>query len=154
LLRPGFQNARDFIDLGAGCRAMDLNKIPLFKAMSRRMQWLGERQKILAQNVANADTPNFHAKDLKAPSFSELVGRSTAQLRLATTNPSHLTSGNATKGFTTEADNTGEVSPSGNNVALEEQMLKVSGTATDYQITTSLYRQHMAMLKSALGPSQ
>ena len=134
---------------------MDLSKIPLFKAMSRRMQWLGQRETVLAENVANADTPNYRAKDLKAPSFAELVGRSTSQLRLVTTDPNHLTrSGNALKGFTTEPDNTGEISPSGNNVAIEDQMLKVSGTATDYQITTNLYRQHIAMLKAALGPTQ
>ena len=133
---------------------MDLDKLPLFKAMVRRMQWLSERQQVLAQNVANADTPNYRARDLKAPSFAELVGRSQAQVSLVTTNPNHLSGTRPPTAFKTEADNSGEISPSGNNVSLEDQMLKVSGAAGDYQLTTSLYKQHLAMLKTVLGKSQ
>ena len=130
---------------------MDLDKLPLFKAMTRRMQWLTERQQVLSQNVANADTPNYRARDLKAPSFADLVGKASGQLALAATQPNHLKGIHAPTSFKTEADNTGEISPSGNNVALEDQMLKVSGTASDYQVTTTLYKQHLAMLKTVLG---
>jgi flagellar basal-body rod protein FlgB len=130
---------------------MDLDKIPLFKAMSQRMAWLNERQSVLAQNVANADTPNYRSRDLKAPSFSELVGQRSSQLHLAATQPNHLTGPGAAAQFRPEADRNVELSPSGNAVSLEDQMMKVSSTATDYQLTTSLYKQHIAMLKTVLG---
>jgi flagellar basal-body rod protein FlgB len=130
---------------------MDLDKIPLFKAMSQRMAWLNERQSVLAQNVANADTPNYRSRDLKAPSFAELVGRKNSQLQLAATQPNHLTGSGADAPFRQEADRNVELSPSGNSVSLEEQMMKVSSTATDYQLTTTLYKQHIAMLKTVLG---
>jgi flagellar basal-body rod protein FlgB len=130
---------------------MDLDKIPLFKAMSQRMAWLNERQSVLAQNVANADTPNYRSRDLKAPSFSELVGRKNSQLQLAATRPNHLTGSGADAPFRQEADRNVELSPSGNSVSLEDQMMKVSSTATAYQLTTTLYKQHIAMLKTVLG---
>lgn len=129
---------------------MDLDKIPLFKAMSQRMAWLNERQSVLAQNVANADTPNYRPRDLKAPSFSELVGGKSARLQLAATQPNHITGSGAASQFRQETDRNVELSPSGNGVSLEDQMMKVSSTATDYQLTTTLYKQHIAMLKTAL----
>src|SRR5580692_3919767 len=127
---------------------MDLDKIPLFKAMTQRMTWLNERQSVLAQNVANADTPNYKPRDLKAPSFAELVGGQNSRLQLASTQPNHLTGAGAASQFRQEVDRNIELSPSGNGVSLEDEMLKVSGTATDYQLTTTLYKQHIAMLKT------
>lgn len=130
---------------------MDLDKIPLFKALSRRMTWLHERQSVLAENVANADTPNYRPRDLKEPTFGELVGRQESQLRLAATQPNHLTGSGSETSFRAEVDKNVELSPSGNGVQLEDEMLKVSSTANDYQLATTLYKQHTAMLKAVLG---
>jgi flagellar basal-body rod protein FlgB len=104
--------------------------------------------------VANADTPNYRGHDVKAPSFAELVGGSTSRLALAATQPNHLSGSAAHGAFRQEVDQKTELSPSGNNVVLEDQMLKVSGTASDYQVTTSLYKQHIAMLKTVLARGQ
>src|ERR1700732_3478945 len=131
---------------------MDLDKIPLFKALSRRMAWLSERQQVLAGNVANADTPNYRSRDLKPPTFAELVGRSSsAQLHLAATQPAHLTGTTKASSFHQEVDKSTQLSPSGNGVVLEDQMLKVSAPANACQVTTSLYKQHISMLKTVLG---
>ena len=130
---------------------MDLDKIPLFKAMSQRMAWLNERQSVLAQNVANADTPNYRPSDLKALTFAELVGQTTGKLKLAATEGNHLTGIGDETQFRPEVDRKAQLSPSGNGVSLEDEMLKVSNTATDYQLTTTLYKQHIGMLKTALG---
>ena len=46
-----------------------------------------------------------------------------------------------------------ELSPSGNGVNIEDQMLKVSSTANEYQMTVNLYRRHISMLKTVLGRS-
>jgi flagellar basal-body rod protein FlgB len=118
------------------------------------MQYLAERQQVLAQNVANADTPNYRARDVKAPTFSDLVGSSTSRLALVGTQPNHLAGGAGQGAFRQQVDQSAELSPSGNSVVLEDQMLKVSGTATDYQVTTSLYKQHIAMLKTVLARGQ
>jgi flagellar basal-body rod protein FlgB len=129
---------------------MDLNSVPLFKALMTRMSWLGERQKVLAENVANADTPNYVQRDLKPLDFAQLLGK-TQSLQLAATQPGHLQGSSAAAPYKPESDRTAEVGPSGNGVAIEQQMLNVAKTVSDYSMTTELYRQHLSMLKTAIG---
>ena len=69
---------------------MDLDNLPLFSMVKKRLDWLGQRQEVLSQNIANADTPGFRAKDLKPFEFQELVRRETKQINLVTTGDDHL----------------------------------------------------------------
>jgi flagellar basal-body rod protein FlgB len=133
---------------------MDLNSIPLFEAMADRMTWLGSRQKVLAENIANADTPGYIAKDLKAPSFRDALLAHAGPLSLAVTEPGHI-SGNhrPVADASVVADRNAERSPSGNGVSLEDQMIKVSQTASDYQMATNLYRRQLGMIHTAIGRS-
>jgi flagellar basal-body rod protein FlgB len=124
---------------------MDLNKIPLLEAMTKRMSWLGERTSVLAQNVANADTPGYTAKDVDPPSFAELVSGQDERLPMATTEPGDAGS------FKIVSQKTSERSLNGNSVQLEDQMMKISDNSSDYALTTSLYRQQLGLIKTALG---
>lgn len=130
---------------------MDLSRIPLFEAITKRMAWLSERQSVLAQNVANVDTPGYLAKDVKAPDFATLVAHASQRLPLAATAPGHIAPVHAGSSFKQIAEKTGEKSPNGNNVQIEDQMMKVSDTTNDFALTTSLYRAQMGLLKLALG---
>ena len=130
---------------------MDIGKIPLLEAITRRMSWLGERQSVLAENVANADTPGYTAKDVKPPSFAELVSGAAEKLPLAITNAGDMQPPGDTSGFKIVAQQTSERAPDGNAVSLESQMMKISDTANDYALTTSLYRQQLGLLKMVLG---
>ena len=62
--------ARLSLELGL---IMDLNKLDIFRLTNSKMGWLSERQTVLAQNIANADTPGYKAKDLKVPDFSSML---------------------------------------------------------------------------------
>ncbi|HEY0524744.1 MAG TPA: flagellar basal body rod protein FlgB [Stellaceae bacterium] len=136
---------------------MDLGNIPLFRALTQRMSWLGDRQNVLAQNVANVDTPGYVPQDLKAPSFRELVrggsGGSAGHLALATTSPEHLAGQQSSTAFRKQAEPGAQRVPSGNAVSVEEEMMKISETASDHQLVTSLYKDHIAMIKAVLGRS-
>jgi flagellar basal-body rod protein FlgB len=132
---------------------MDLSKIPLFEAITRRMAWLGERHAVLAQNVANADTPGYVAKDLKPPSFAELVSGTSGRLKLATTAPGHIVPVQAGGSFTLQPQKVSERAPNGNAVQLEDQMMKISNIASDHALVTNLYRAQIGMLKLVLGRS-
>ena len=70
--------------------SMDLTRIPLFAMMTRRMSWLNERQKILAQNIANADTPKYKPLDLKPLDFTKLVREAERKVKLASTQANHI----------------------------------------------------------------
>ena len=132
---------------------MDLSKIPLFEAITKHMSWIGERQSVLAQNIANADTPNYTAADVKKLSFADLVGGTGQHLPMATTSPAHVQPVNAAGAFKLEPQQGGERAPNGNSVQLEEQMMKLSDNVNDYALTTSLYRQQLGLLKMVLGKS-
>lgn len=125
--------------------------------MAKRLSWLSQRQQVLANNVANADTPGYRARDLKAMkpvSFKRMIGGGGTKLGMAATNASHL-SGQSRKPSASAVDkvDSHETVISGNSVSLEEEMMKVGKTVMDYQLMTNLYSKHIKMIKTALGRS-
>ncbi|MGB8274686.1 MAG: flagellar basal body protein [Alphaproteobacteria bacterium] len=133
---------------------MDLRKLPLFQMMTKRLSWLGARQEVLARNIANADTPGYKPLDVKPLEFGRAVKTEMAKLELASTSPSHLTGTIPESSFQTDKEkNPIETTLSGNAVVFEEQLMKANQTAMDYEMTTNLYRKHLAMIREALGRS-
>jgi len=131
---------------------MDLNGVPLFSLLSSRMSWLSARQSLLAQNVANADTPDYVARDMKPMDFQTLMTGQNSGTGLATTNARHFDIRSAgSPGFDQE-DAFGEGgTPSGNIVSLEQEMIKLSDTQIQYQTATNLYQKAVNMFRTALG---
>ncbi len=132
---------------------MEFNNLSLFGIVRNRLSWLTQRQEVLAQNIANSDTPNYRPSDLKAYNFGELVRRENMQLSLKTSDPSHLKGiRRRIRDFSSEIERRPfETSPNGNSVVLEEQMAKVSETEISHRFTTQIYKKHLLMLKMALG---
>src|SRR5262245_36208504 len=99
---------------------MDLRNIPIFGAISRRMAWLNERQQVLAQNIANSDTPGYRPKDLKPVNFAEQLS-GFGKLKLAMTAPTHKSEAGTGNGdFRSEKQRTVyEESPDANAVNVE-----------------------------------
>jgi len=131
---------------------MDLRKIPLFDMMARRLAWLGQRQQVLATNIANADTPEYKPRDVKPLDFAVMARGQMGPLQPTVTNPKHLVSATArpeTAGKQKSKDPV-ETTISGNAVTLEEELMKANQNATDYELTTNLYRKHLAMFREAL----
>jgi flagellar basal-body rod protein FlgB len=129
---------------------MPVTDLPLFSMLKTRMYWLNERQRVLAENVANADTPEFRGRDLKQLDFHAAL-RATDSVKLAATNPGHIAGSSGGGRF--PADNRGgfETTPRGNAVVLEDEMLKVAQTQMDHQAATALYARSIGLIKTALG---
>ena len=53
---------------------MSINDLPALSALRTRMQWHQERQRVLAENVSNSNTPNFKPRDLVELKFNEKGG--------------------------------------------------------------------------------
>ena len=133
---------------------MDLGGLQVFRALQTRMRWLSERQEVLAQNVANADTPRYQSRDLKELDFAKVLRGREQSLGLAVSHPGHIAPQRAGGGRNADSEKAKlEANPTGNAVVLEEEMLKVGQTAHDYQLMTSLYSKSLGMLKMALGRS-
>jgi flagellar basal-body rod protein FlgB len=131
---------------------MDLPDVPLFAMLRQRMSWLHQRQDVLSENVANADTPNYVARDLKPLDFEHALGSAATSPSLVTTNVRHiaLTPSHSGK-FEDHETPDQESSPNGNSVALEAEMVKVSDTQAQFQAAANIYAKAMTMMKEAIG---
>jgi flagellar basal-body rod protein FlgB len=132
---------------------MDFNKVSLFGMMKQRLAWLGQRHEVLAQNIANADTPGYRPRDIKPLEFRGMVTRPPAPVGMEKTHGDHLGGRPATARAFDDAVNRRpyETAPAGNAVILEEQMAKVSETSVTHRLTTELYRKHLGMVRTAIG---
>jgi flagellar basal-body rod protein FlgB len=132
---------------------MDFARLPLFSMLSQRLGWLNERTKVLAENVANVDTPGYRPKDLKQTSFDQMV-RGASSFQMAQTSGKHLGSP-AGSSSSTRLDRPKpiETTLSGNSVTLDTELLKISETAGYHELATSLYHKQISMFRNVLGGS-
>src|SRR6202163_4184294 len=99
---------------------MPISEIPIFSMLKTKLHWNQERQRLLAENVANADTPEFKPSDLAPPNFA---ASDVGPLALARTSAAHLAGSDATGGqFPLQPGRDFEVVPTGNAVSLEDEM--------------------------------
>ncbi len=127
---------------------MGISNLPLFAALTDKMRWHQARQGLLAENVANAETPGFRGNDLAAYSFDKALSTISTQATV----PGHIsvtTSG--TEAFAAHRSASFEVTPEGNGVTLEDEMMKVAQNQLDFQTVTGLYSKSMRILRTALG---
>ena len=123
-----------------------LTNVKLLDTMSALASYSAQRHAVIADNIANADTPGFRAQDI-AP-FEEAMQNTPIEMRK--TRPGHVSGGNtsfAARITTTES----EASPNGNTVALEDELLKSVSISRDHDKALSIYRHAMTVLRTSLG---
>ena len=129
---------------------MPISQIPIFSMLRTRMQWHQERQQLLAENVSNANTPQFKPRDLAPPDLNR--GQPPAAVTMARTSSNHIDGvGAGAAQFQLDRRGDFEVRPAGNAVNLEDEMLKVAANQMDYQAATALYVRGLGLIKTALG---
>ncbi len=137
---------------------MTLDDIPVFAMLKSRLSYLADRQQVIAQNVANSDTPGYTPMDLKPfqlPSQGSVGAAATLPMIAPTvTSPMHLTpptpSGlKSRSGVKPVASPDSETTLDGNSVVLEDEMTKMSQARMDYDAAVSFYEQSLALLQTA-----
>jgi flagellar basal-body rod protein FlgB len=135
---------------------MDTSQIPLFAMLRQRLGYLGERQRVIAQNVANADTPGYAPQDLRAFKFTAQLKSQQVGLGMqpAQTSAGHLPGGVRRPGanagaFKTVKGTDTETTLDGNSVVLEDQMIKMSEARMQYDAAIGFYQKSMALLRMA-----
>ena len=119
----------------------------IFDIVSRHNNWLAVRQTAVAGNIANANTPGFRAQDVQP--FEMAVEQ--ARLAMAATQPGHMSSGPPDAPATeVRRENPWEITHSGNNVSLEQELLKAGEVNRAFRLNTSLAKAfHRMILTSA-----
>jgi flagellar basal-body rod protein FlgB len=131
---------------------MSVGDVPIFSMLKDRMTYLADRQQVIAQNVANADTPGFTPKDLKPftiPGHGGAAG-GLQPLTPTLTSPMHMTAPTATESGSKPIDSPdSETTLNGNSVVLEEQMMKMTQARMDYDAAVTFYQQATTLLQTA-----
>ncbi len=127
----------------------------LFALISARQRWLGARFTALAQNVANADTPDYRPRDLPRESFAALLRSrleaERAAWRLVRTDPRHIAAEPLAPELRPRPVEPVELSPSGNGVSLPEELQKLAETQRDYLLAVNLYGTYKRLFRTVLG---
>jgi flagellar basal-body rod protein FlgB len=128
-----------------------ITDLPLFAMLRTRMQWHQERQRLLSENVANSDTPNYRPRDL-APLKFDRSATALTSIGLDRTEASHIASSQTTSSrFQTSRFGGYEARLAGSAVNLEDEMIKVAANQMDYQAATTLYTRSLGLIKTAIG---
>ena len=122
-----------------------MQPIQLFSLASRQAEWLSVRQEVVATNIANANTPKFHAKDVSP--FSAVLDET--QVSMVLTHPNHLAEiqySQTSGGHEHDLDNQIGIQESGNTVALAEELSKTGEIKRQYELSTSLVKTFHSMM--------
>lgn len=128
---------------------MDYSKLSLFSLTSKKMTWLSSRQQVIAENVANSDTPGYKAKDIS--SFDSYLQGSSKKVSATVTNPNHISrNGNREVDVEVDKDAWGS-NINGNTVSLEQQSIKSAEIRETYAMATNLYKKGYTLVRTAIG---
>ncbi len=146
---------------------MDLQSLSLYQMSGEKMRWLSQRQSVLAQNIANADTPRYMPSDIEPLTFKEFVGdskhvsmmrtndahrtRTSSETKIARTNLNHLSPIADGQARVREERRPFETSIDENGVVLEEQMAKMDETRSQHDRATALFKKHLGLMGTAIG---
>ncbi|MFD2739572.1 flagellar basal body rod protein FlgB [Sulfitobacter aestuarii] len=113
---------------------MEDSKVSWFQTASQRLTWLSQRQAVLAENIANADTPDYKARDVQ--SFEDYLNAPAARRGEVAVDYTGTSWGS---------------SIDGNNVVVEEQAILAAETAGQYRLAARLYRKGHELMAIAAG---
>ena len=125
---------------------MDFSHIPLFALADKRLAWIDRRQELLAENIANADTPGWRAHDL-VPFVKTLQQ---AGVALARTDPAHLVGNDAAGDLRSEQEKT-ERAPDGNGVAIDQELKKVADTDSAHELVSLIDMKYLGLFRTVIG---
>lgn len=137
---------------------------PIFSMLKSRMDMLGERQRVLAQNVANVSTPGYKPRDVDKEAFDAALARGEAGggrggrggVAMAVTRAGHMAPAmSSAPGVKVKSSPDSETTLDGNAVVVEEQMMKMAQTRMEFETAVQLYSKGLALVRmAAKGPGQ
>lgn len=139
---------------------MSIGETNVLSLLRESMGFFSERQRVLAQNVANADTPGYTPEDISEAEFHRALTRqmqgsaSPAAVTLAATQPGHIQpAGGESRSYSVVSRPDSETTVNGNSVNLEEQMVRAQENRLRYETAMSLYQKSLAIMRMAARPA-
>ncbi|MCF6292083.1 MAG: flagellar basal body rod protein FlgB [Robiginitomaculum sp.] len=135
---------------------MSIDQIPVFSVLRSTMRMLTARQKVLAENIANADTPGFTPKDIDEKSFHRMLNATqssrSSRSKMIVTDSRHFSGSGGTGVSNVKLIETPgrETTMNGNSVVLEEQVSELAATRARYDAAIGLYQKSLGLIRMAI----
>lgn len=123
--------------------------LEIFRAAQAMATHASARQATIAQNIANADTPGYKARDITP--FAETYRAQNGDFTLRSTRAGHLTGGRSSDQQPRVINGAGHESPNGNSVSLETEMMKAAAVSGQHDRALAIYKSSLNILRSSLG---
>ncbi|WP_028717043.1 FlgB family protein [Paracoccus sp. J39] len=124
------------------------DRIDTLRMASSLTAHAAERQKLIARNVANADTPGFRSRDLAG--FAETY-RTHVTEGMHASRPGHLTGVGWGNDKGRVLDDGGEPSPNGNTVSLEEEIFRSAAAKREFDLSLAVTKSSLGLIRTSLG---
>ncbi len=120
---------------------MSIGDTPYFALLRARLDFLGDRQRLIAENIANAATPGYTPRDLDSAAFERAVERAAK-------------GGDMTRIPIARAVSRpdSETTLDGNSVVLEDQAQRAMETRMAFETGLSLYQKGLQLMRMAARP--
>lgn len=136
--------------------------VSVLALLQQNMRYASDRQQVIANNVANANTPGYTPQDIAPSEFERAVeaqmrGRRTGNgtLVMSTSQGGHLggrVDTSSGRSWSSGDSPDSETTVNGNSVVLEEQMVRATETRMRYESALSLYQKSIGLLRMAVRP--
>lgn len=105
------------------------------------------RTQLLAENIANADTPNYKSRDID---FSRVLnGEVSKQVTLQTTEPKHIAINQSALDASIEYREPDQSSADGNTVDMSQEQAAFADNTVRYQTTLAILSRRLGGIASA-----
>ncbi len=129
---------------------MDLASTPFFGMLRQRLDNLSERQRLISENIANASTPGYRARDIDTSGFERMLASSGGGgLQMARTQAGHMAPGGGSSSAQVVTRDDSETTMDGNSVVLEEQMARAAETRMAFETGIALYQKGLELVRLA-----
>lgn len=125
------------------------DKLSIFQMAGGLAEHASTRQEVIARNIANADTPEYRAKD--TTSFEKAYEDVSESTSLKKTRSGHALGSSEQGSKIDVVDTAGPSSPNGNTVALENEMMKATEVRHQHDLAMSVYKSSMNILRTSFG---
>ena len=134
---------------------MDIANSPFFGMLRARLDQLSERQRLIAENIANASTPGYRPRDVDTAGFERLLASAAGGrggVTMVRTNPGHMSAAGVAAEAQIVTRDDSETTIDGNAVVLEEQMARAAETRMQFETGIALYQKGLELMRLAARP--
>ncbi|PWE17544.1 flagellar basal body rod protein FlgB [Marinicauda salina] len=134
---------------------MQPDDVPVLAVLRQALAYHNDRQRVIAENVANANTPGFTPRDIPRTEFERALegAQRVEPVSLTVSEPGHISGREgARREYTARRAPDTETTINGNSVVLEEQMVRANENRMRFETVLGLYQKSLALMRMASSP--